>query len=79
MGSRGPVPKRSEHSRSHRSKAEQALVQKSSAPVAPVVQPPAEDGWHSMAADWYRSLAESGQARFYEASDWQTARIWAES
>ena len=78
MGSRGPVPKRSEHSRSHRSKAEQALVQKSSAPVAPVVQPPAEDGWHSMAADWYRSLAESGQARFYEASDWQTARIWAE-
>ena len=31
-----------------------------------------------MAADWYRSLSESGQARFYEPSDWQTARVWAE-
>lgn len=31
-----------------------------------------------MARDWFASLAESGQSRFYEASDWQTARIWAE-
>lgn len=34
--------------------------------------------WHPMAADWFRSLRESGQSAFYEPSDWQTARVWAE-
>ena len=28
--------------------------------------------------DWFRSLKESGQSQFYEASDWQTARLLAE-
>lgn len=34
--------------------------------------------WHPLARDWYRSLAESGQSKFYEPSDWQTARVLAE-
>jgi hypothetical protein len=34
--------------------------------------------WHELARDWYRSLADSGQSIYYQSSDWQTARIWAE-
>jgi hypothetical protein len=34
--------------------------------------------WHPLARDWYRSLADSGQSRWYEPSDWQTARILAD-
>ena len=30
-----------------------------------------------MAKDWFRSLAQSGQAKFYEPSDWQYARFVA--
>lgn len=30
---------------------------------------------HSMIVDFYESLAESGQARYYEPSDWQFARF----
>ena len=41
--------------------------------------PDGEDvGWHPLARDWYRSLAESAQSQFYEPSDWQTARVLAE-
>jgi hypothetical protein len=32
---------------------------------------------HPIAMDWYKSLAKSGQAQFYEPSDWQQARIVA--
>lgn len=31
-----------------------------------------------MARAWYGSLAESGQHAWYEPSDWQVARVWAE-
>lgn len=34
--------------------------------------------WHPAAKAWYESLADSGQSKFYEPSDWQTARIAAE-
>lgn len=37
-----------------------------------------DPGWHPLARDWYRSLAESAQAQFYEPSDWQTARVLTE-
>lgn len=40
--------------------------------------PAVDSGWHELARDWYRSLAESGQSMFYEPSDWQTARVLAE-
>lgn len=32
---------------------------------------------HPFAVSWYRSLAQSGQAKFYEPSDWQLARYLA--
>ncbi|MDG3012469.1 hypothetical protein G4X40_20220 [Rhodococcus sp. D2-41] len=42
------------------------------------VKAPAEDrGWHPIAKGWYRSLKQSGQAQFFEASDWQAARLCA--
>jgi len=44
-----------------------------------VQQPPASDSWHEIAREWYKSLADSGQAQFYEPSDWQTARYIAEA
>ena len=35
--------------------------------------------WHPRVKDWWESLAESGQATYYEPSDWATAAIVAES
>ena len=77
MGARGPVPKRSDQRLGHRAKAEAEKI--TAAPAAAVVKAPDPDPlWHPLARDWFVSLAESGQSRFYEASDWQTARVWAE-
>lgn len=75
-GRSGRTPKRSEERMGHRSKAELAAVQK--VPVAGVVkQPPADPDWHEIACEWYESLAESGQAKFFEPSDWAAARYVA--
>jgi len=30
---------------------------------------------HPIAEQWYESLKQSGQSRFYEPSDWQSARM----
>lgn len=49
-----------------------------SAGNAPVV-PRASGDWHPIAQRWYKSLRESGQAQFYEASDWMTAVYVAEA
>lgn len=75
----GPVPKRSTERR-RRNKPEGAEV--TSVPVAelPTVEcPPADETWHEIARDWYNSLAKSGQAIFYEPSDWAHARYVAEA
>lgn len=76
----GPPPKRSSERR-RRNKPQDA---ESTAPnVVPigatvVVKAPAEDrGWHVLAKGWYRSLKQSGQAKYFEASDWQAARFCA--
>lgn len=45
----------------------------------PVAQPEPPDGLGERALAWYRSLAESGQARFYEPSDWQVALVCAQA
>lgn len=77
----GPIPKRSDQRRRRNitDEAGESLPEITAAPGArAVVAPAACDEWHSMAKDWFESLAASGQAAFYEPSDWQTARIWAE-
>ena len=76
MGARGPVPTRSDQRRRQNKNPEGIATVK--APGVRAEQPPADDSWHSMAREWYQSLAESGQARWYQPSDWQTARVWAE-
>jgi hypothetical protein len=79
VGTRGPIPKRSEERRRVNKDDGPALIQ---APAgAPEVMPdlPEPDPlWHPIASDWYLSLRESGQAAFYEPSDWAVARYVAE-
>ncbi|MDH2424746.1 hypothetical protein [Sphaerisporangium sp. TRM90804] len=42
-------------------------------------RPEPDELWHPIAQDWYVSLAVSGQAKFYQPSDWQVARYVAEA
>lgn len=71
MGSRGPVPKRSEE-RIRRNKDEQVSVEVA-AVSGEVVIPEPDDLWHPIARRLWDSLAESGQSKFYEPSDWALA------
>lgn len=72
----GPVPKR-EDQRRRRNKPDVPTTRAAGASV--VERPEADPEWHRIARDWYASLSLSGQAVFYEPSDWQTARYVAES
>jgi hypothetical protein len=64
----------------HRSKNEKDSVTKApSGAPADLPDLPEPDGlWHPIAADWYLSLRESGQAAFYQPSDWAVARYAAD-
>lgn len=74
-GTRGPVPKRSTERR-RRNKDSQVETVK---PIVETVEvPDADPRWHPIAHDWFESLKTSGQATFYEPSDWQYARYIAE-
>lgn len=75
-GTRGPVPKRSteRRRRNKESKVETVKIEG----LGPVDVPPPDPGWHEIARDWYLSLAQSGQSKFYEPSDWQLARYIAQ-
>lgn len=75
MGARGPVPKRSSE---RRRRNKEAKVETVSPITAAVDAPPASSAWHEIARDWYESLKTSGQARFFEPSDWQYARYVAD-
>ena len=80
MGARGPVGKRSEERMGHRSKDEKDSITKapSGAPDDLPDLPDPDPLWHPIATDWYLSLRESGQAAFYQPSDWAVARYAAE-
>lgn len=71
----GPIPKRSTERR--RVNKVPGLEQAAGAPVVRV--PVASRDWHPIARDWYKSLKASGQSKYYEPSDWQTARFLAEA
>jgi hypothetical protein len=72
MGKRGPIPKREDQRRRRNTESKVDSVPFDGTPVA---APPADEEWHKIARDLYESLAESGQAQFYEPSDWQQA-VW---
>jgi len=74
MGTRGPVPKRSDERAGHRAKSDQPDKVASSTPV---VAPPADEEWHPQAKRWYDSLHQSLQVRYFEPSDWEYARTLA--
>jgi len=71
----GPVPKRSSERRRRNKSGDVESVDFGGV----VEQPPAHESWHRIAREWYESLAESGQAQFYEPSDWRTAQYVAEA
>lgn len=72
MGAHGPIPKRAEDRR-RRNKVDTDTVKM----VGAVPVPPADENWHAIAAHWYGSLALSGQAKYYEPSDWAAAHLVA--
>lgn len=74
-GTRGPIGKRSE-TRIRRNKATDGGI--TTAPGAQnVVMPEPNDEWVDWVWEWYVSLAESGQAIYYEPSDWMVAYTMA--
>lgn len=77
MGTRGPIPKRTENRR--RRNVPEGPGQ-ATAPAAAAVEVPEPDpGWHPIAARWYTALGQSGQRIFYEPSDWAEAYLVAEA
>ncbi len=79
MGSRGPIPERSEARRRRNKEDGPGLVQAPSGPPPDLPDLPGADPlWHPIAGDWYLSLRESGQAAFYQPSDWAVARYAAD-
>lgn len=77
-GKGGRRPKRSTEVMGHRSKAQKDAYDKVQV-VGDVEVPPADPNWHRVAKFWYESLPKSGQARFFEPSDWAAAQVCAEA
>lgn len=71
MGSRGPVPKRSESR--HRRNSPEPTRAPSEAQGAK--QPRGSASWSASAKRIWKSLGASGQARFFEPSDWAFAQF----
>src|SRR5690606_5981412 len=77
VGTRGPVPKR-EDERRRRNKNEDGIETTTvKVDEGPVKAPDVDTEWHPIAQEWFSSLRESAQSRFYEPSDWATAKYIA--
>lgn len=73
LGTRGPIPKRSEE-RIRRNNDEGEITKIEAG--GHVEQPPLGlDDPHPMIIDFWESLGDSAQSKFYEPSDWQFARF----
>lgn len=72
---KGPVPKRKAYKHGHQ--AQKPVTQASSGRPADgrAIAPDPDPGWHPRARQYFDSLIASGQARFYEASDWALAMV----
>lgn len=76
----GPVGKRdAERRRRNKPIVPTTTVNLAETTAQEVEIPEANPEWHEVATLWYESLAKSGQAIFYEPSDWATAYLIAES
>ena len=70
MGSRGPIPERSDNlarPRSRKGKDEQEVKHGA---MRPVSIPDADPEWHPIALMLWESLQMSGQSDFYQQTDW---------
>lgn len=76
MAGRGPVPKRSEERR-RGDRSEGPPVRQAETFPGEVAMAPADPSWHPLAVGWYESLGTSGQAQWYEPSDYATAYVVA--
>jgi hypothetical protein len=79
MGARGPVPKRSDERRRTNKPATPSGEITTAPAMSDVPVPEASPEWHPVAARLFEALKASGQARFYEPSDWAVAYLMAES
>lgn len=76
----GPPPKReSERRRRNKSDIPTETVDIAALTQQPVEIPVANEDWHPVARMIWDSLPRSGQARFYEPSDWASAYLMVES
>lgn len=73
IGSRGPVPKRSEE-RIRRNKDDVEVTKLEATGVVEVPELGIEDP-HPMIVDFWEAICDSAQAKFYEPSDYQYARF----
>lgn len=78
MGSRGPVPKRSE---SRQRRNEPAIeVKRGASGMSEDYKPPQKNShWSNLAKKLWDELRKSGQTRFYEPSDWAVAYLLCET
>lgn len=73
MGTRGPIPHRSDQ-RVRRNQDEGPIEKIST--IGPVRVPELGIAYpHQLVSDMYESLKDSAQSRYYEPSDWQYARL----
>ncbi|MEX1655528.1 hypothetical protein ABZ960_20465 [Streptomyces pseudovenezuelae] len=73
MGARGPVPNREDDLARPRSRKGSEEQETKKGQMRPVRVPRADPDWHPIAKQLYDSLKKSGQADFYQQSDWALA------
>ncbi|MGW1040030.1 phage terminase small subunit [Streptomyces sp. NPDC002547] len=73
MGVRGPVPERESNLARPRSRKGSDEQETKKGEMRPVRIPRADPDWHPIAKQLYDSLKKSGQADFYQQSDWAYA------
>lgn len=75
----GPPPKKeAERRRRNKDDIPVEVVNLDEMLAGEVEVPVADEDWHPIARSWYESLKSSGQALWYEPSDWMTAYLLAE-
>lgn len=66
----GPLPKRIEERRRKNVVPGETVATM----LGDVKVPDPDPGWHPVAREWYEAVRDSGQALFFEPSDWAAAR-----
>ncbi|WP_455680796.1 phage terminase small subunit [Streptomyces collinus] len=74
MGARGPIPNREDDLARPRSRKGSDEQETKKGQMRPVRIPRADPDWHPIAKELYDSLKKSGQADFYQQSDWAYAK-----